>query len=176
MFYMVRIKNDQFPWLETMTHAAIFITSGAQTGRGSHHWPGMGPSCDHAGHTAALWDTSRTLKYQWSILAKRKFLCSWILVKMRKLTRRGLNHYLPIMFATESPVFIINTFSFSPWFPPVQCPVSGPLSSVSSHRPDRLCCARLMPSKLSVKNPILSQNHLLQLFIRDRKFLFVFVV
>ena len=24
---------------------------------------GRGPSCDHAGHTA-LWDTSRTLKYQ----------------------------------------------------------------------------------------------------------------
>ena len=43
---------------------------------------GRGPSCDHAGHTA-LWDTRRTLKYQLSILAKRKFLPSWILVKMR---------------------------------------------------------------------------------------------
>ena len=50
---------------------------------------GRGPSCDHAGH-AALWDTRGTLKYQLSILAKRKFLCSWILVKMRKLTRGPL--------------------------------------------------------------------------------------
>ena len=43
---------------------------------------GRGPSCDHAGHTA-LWDTRGALKYQLSILAKHKFLPSWILVKMR---------------------------------------------------------------------------------------------
>ena len=141
---------------------------------------GRGPSCDHAGHTA-LWDTRKTLKYQLSIQAKRKFLCSWILVKMgifsilEAETHQGtINHYLPFMFATESPVFY-KYFQLVRGFPLCSVQLAAP-SPLSSHRPDRLRCARLMPSKLSVKNPILSQNHLLQLFIRDRKFLFVFVV